>query len=143
MTKSFQFQTSLNAYDSKEVPAYVDVDIAASSTTDGMDITVAVKDKDGNTIAAPHALDMWMSEAATGIGLTGDTYSGDLTATAGAIVAVGTAKKSWKIMTAATGIFTGTLVASANPADQYVAVVNPATGRVVVSDVSGTNWEGA
>lgn len=123
--------------------ATITVAIAASATTDGMDITVTAKDAAGSTIDAVHCLEMWMSEAATGIGLTGDTYSGDLTAGTGAILSAHTAKKHWSVVTAATGIFVGTLVDSANPTDQYVAVRNPFNSKVVVSAVSGTNWEGA
>lgn len=123
--------------------ATVTVAIAASETTDGMDITVTVKDAAGATIAAVHALDLWMSEAATGIGLTADTYSGTLTASTGAILTTLTAKKHFSVVTAATGIFVGTLVDSANPVDQYVVVKNPFDSKVVVSEVSGTNWEGA
>lgn len=119
------------------------VAIAASSTTDGMDITVTVKDAEGNTVAGVHNLEMYMSEAATGIGITADTYSGDLTATTGAIISALTAKKHWSVVTAATGIFAATLVASANPADQYVVVKKPLGSGVVVSAASGTNWEGA
>lgn len=123
-------------------PFTVSIDLAASETTDGMDITVTVKDADGNTMAGIYAFEMYMSEAATGIGLTGDTYSGDLTASVGGVAAVRTSKKAWLIQTHTTGIFTGTLVDSANPADQYVVVVLP-SGQRVVSVASGDNWEGA
>lgn len=117
--------------------------IAASSTTDGMDITVTVKDADGVTVPDVFVLDLYMSEAATGIGITGDTYSGDLTAGTGSVLGAVTAKKHWKITTAATGVFVGTLVASANPTDQYAVVKKPLGAGVVVSDASGTNWQGA
>lgn len=122
---------------------HVTIALAASATTDGMDITITVKDGRGNTVADVFELEFWMSEAATGIGLTADTYSGDLTATTGAILSALTAKKHWKVVTAATGIFAATLVDSANPTDQYVAVRRPMTGRLVVSGASGTNWQGA
>lgn len=121
----------------------VTIAIAASATTDGMDITVTVVDGQGNTVTGVRELIMHMSEAATGAGLTGDTYSGDLTATTGAILGALTAKKAWVVQTAASGIFAATLVASANPADQYVAVKKPMSAELVVSAVSGTNWEGA
>ena len=120
-----------------------DIALAASSTTDGMDITITVQDQGGNTVAQTHQLEIYMSEAATGIGLTGDTYSGTLTASVGAILSALTAKKHFTVVTAANGIFTGTLVDSANPADQYVVVVEPGTGKLTVSAASGTNWEGA
>ncbi len=118
----------------------VTIALAASSTSDGMDITITVKDAAGSTVAAVHNLEIWMSEAATGIGLTADTYSGDLTASVGAILSAHTAKKHWSVVTAATGIFTGTLVDTANPADQYVVARRPLGGRLVVSAASGTNW---
>lgn len=121
----------------------VTIAIAASATTDGMDITITVKDEAGNTVAGVHQLEFWMSEDSGGAGLTADTYSGDLTASVGAILSAHTAKKHWSIATAASGIFTATLVASANPADQYVACKNPTGAAVTVSEVSGTNWEGA
>lgn len=138
-------QTTEIVIDGQELPVIdtVTIAIAASATTDGMDITVTVKDGRGNTVAGVFELEMWMSEAATGIGLTADAYSGDLTATTGAILSALTAKKHWKVVTAATGIFAATLVDTANPADQYVVVAKPMTGRLIVSAVSGTNWEGA
>lgn len=123
--------------------ATVTIGLAASATTDGMDITITVKDAAGQTVAAVHQLEIWMSENSGGAGLTGDAYSGDLTATTGAILSAHTAKKHWSVATAASGIFAATLVDSANPADQYVAAKEPRGAKVVVSAVSGTNWEGA
>lgn len=125
------------------IASTVTIGLAASATTDGMDITITMKDAAGNTITGVHNLEIWMSEAATGIALTGDAYSGDLTATAGAILSAHTAKKHWSVVTATTGIFSATLVDSANPADQYVVVRKPVGAGVVVSAASGTNWEGA
>lgn len=119
------------------------IDLAASSTTDGMDITITVQDDGGNTIAAVHAFELFMSESSSGIGLTGDTYSGTLTAGTGAILTTLTAKKHFSVVTAATGIFVGTLVDSANPTDQYVVVKSPVDGTLTVSAASGTSWEGA
>lgn len=120
----------------------VTIALAASATTDGMDITVTAKDAAGATLAAVHEFVMHASDAATGIGLTADAFSGDLTASAGAILGALTAKKAWVIQTAATGIFTATLVDSANPADVYIAVKRPIAAGMVVSAVSGVNWEG-
>lgn len=120
----------------------VSIALAASVTTDGMDITITAKDADGETVAAVHQLEFWMSESSAGLGLTADTYSGDLTATAGAILSAHTAKKHWSVATAATGIFAATLVDSANPTDQYVAVKKPLGASLAVSTASATNWEG-
>lgn len=119
------------------------IDLAASSTTDGIDVTLTAKDGNGNTVAAVTPVELWVSEAATGIGLTADSASGALTASVGAIHTALTAKKHILGVTAATGIMTLTLVDSANPADQYFAVAKPDRRGVVVSAASGTNWEGA
>lgn len=121
----------------------VTIALAASATTDGMDITIKVVDGHGATVTGVHALDVYMSESSAGVGLTADAYSGDLTASVGAILTAWTAKKHWRVVTAATGIFTATLVDSANPADQYVVVKRPVSSGVIVSVVSGTNWQGA
>lgn len=123
--------------------ATVTIALAASATTDGMDITITAKDAAGATLESANELVMFMSESATGLGLTGDTYSGDLTAGTGKILGTMTAKKCWLIQTHTTGIFVGTLVDSANPVDQYVVVVKPQTQGRVISAASGANWEGA
>lgn len=123
-------------------PASVSIALAASATTDGMDITVTAKDAAGATLAATCEFILWMSESAVGAGLTADTYSGTLTAGTGAILGTLTAKKCFLIQTHTTGVFVGTLVDSANPADQYVVVQKPVGAGRVVSAASGTNWEG-
>lgn len=126
-----------------EGAAAVTIALAKSLTTDGMTITVTVTDKAGAAIAKPFPLLLWMSEAATCAGLTADTYSGTLTAGTGILLQTITAKTTFMIQTAATGVFVGTLVDSANPVDQYVCVAHPVTATPVASAVSGTNWEGA
>lgn len=125
-----------------EGPAGVTIALAASATTDGMTITVTVVDRTGTAIAKPFPLLLWLSEAATCANVTGDTYSGTLTATTGVLLQTITAKKTFMVQTAATGVFVGTLVDSANPTDQYVCVTHPITGTPIESAVSGTNWEG-
>jgi hypothetical protein len=131
--------------DKAGVPTTYTIGLAASATTDGMDITVTAKDKDGETLTGVHPFIWYISEADTGIGITADTYSGDVTTVSpsgGELVEL-VSKKVFLCVTAATGIWTGLAVASANPTDQYVVVINPYTGGLVVSAVSGTNWEGA
>lgn len=121
----------------------IDIALEVGGATDAMDVIITVQDGDLATIAAAHTLEVWISDAATGIGLTADTFSGALTAVSGAILSVLTATKHVIVTTAATGIIELRLVASANPADIYVAVKNPSTGQIHVSVISGTNWEGA
>lgn len=130
----------LNSVDG--IPVTFTIVLAASATTDGMDITITAKDAASGTVAAVIPIEWWISEATTGIGLTADSYSGTVTASVGAIHTALTAKKHFLGVTAATGIMTATAVDSANPADQYVVVKKPLGNGVVVSVVSGTNWEG-
>jgi len=122
----------------------VDITLAASVTTDGMDIAISFSDVyDGNPIQEVIAFDWYISEAATGAGVTADTYSGDVTTVTGTELQEITSKKYFTATTTATGTYTALAVDSANPTDQYVCVVHPATGEVIVSVASGTNWEGA
>lgn len=114
------------------------IEIAASETTDGMDISIQIKGGMGKVV-----FDLWFSEVATGLGLTDDTYSGTLTASTGFILATPTEKKHFRCVTDATGLFEGTLVDSNNPTDQYPVMHDPVSGRVLVGPISGTNWEGA
>lgn len=103
-------------------------------------ITVTAKDPAGATLAGVHEFILHMSESAAGLGLTADTYSGDLAAVSGAIIGTLTSKKAWVIQTGADGVWIGTLVASAQPADQYAVVKLPFSTGVSVSGASGTNW---
>lgn len=128
--------------DGNEIPLSFTIALAASATTDGMDITVTAKDRNGNTLARAFAFHMFMSESAAGLGLTADTYSGDLTSTTGTTLGTLTSKKAWLLQTHTTGIWVGTLVDSANPTDQYVVVSHPVNGAMTISAASGTSWEG-
>lgn len=121
----------------------IDIDLAASATTDGMDITFTMKDKDGNTLTGVTTFFWWISEDAQGEGLTADSYSGDVTTVTGTELAELTSKKLFIGQTTVAGVLTALAVASANPTDQYVCALNPVTGKVHVSAASGTNWEGA
>lgn len=131
----------LNVLDA--APVAFTVALAASVTVDGMDITITAVDAAGATVAGVFLFEMWISEAATGIGLTADTYSGDVTWGTGTEWEEIVSKKHYRVLTAASGIAVATAVASANPTDQYVAVANPFNaGKLIVSAASGTNWEG-
>lgn len=116
--------------------------VAAGGSTDQMLVTVTAKNRDKKTVLGNHRFEFWFSEDAGGAGLTGDTYSGALTATKGAILTALTAKKHAVVVTDDDGIATLSIVDSANPTDQYPVVANP-RGDLTVGAVSGTNWEGA
>lgn len=129
----------------KGVPADVEIALAASATTDGMEITVRFKDAKGNYLTGRRAFEWWISEAASGLGLTADSYSGavGVVSTYGADNTAITAKKHFSSITNAGGVYKALAVASANPTDQYIAVKMPHSGEVKVSGASGSNWEGA
>lgn len=108
----------------------------AAGAANVMGVTVTVQDEDGATVAGVHVLDLWASDAATGAALTASAFSGDLVAATGAVLSSPTAKKNWKIQTAANGIFTGNLTDTAKPQAIYVAAANPQSGRAHVSVIS-------
>lgn len=130
--KSFQLANSLDNFDDLEKPAYVTIALAAGAAN-SFDATITVKDKDGNTIAARHVLEVWISDDADGNGLTATAASGALTASTGTILTALTAKKHVRLTTAATGIAVLNLVDSAKTQGERVVVTNPASNRPVVS----------
>lgn len=121
----------------------VRIDLAASATTDGMEATLSVRNARGEIVPGVYSLEAWISESASGAGLTADSYSGTVTASTGAILTAYTAKKHFSVVTASSGIAVLLAVDSANPTDQYVCARAPGSNLVCVSAVSGTNWQGA
>ena len=126
----------------------------AAGASNKLRMTVTAKDADGATVASVQNFLLWASEAATGAGLTGDSYSGDLVAVtgtvlasigdlqgaAGVLAAIAPKKRMWIVQTDANGVFVGDLTDTAKPADQYFCVQRPLDGRAVVSAISSTNW---
>lgn len=101
--------------------------------------TGTIKDAAGNTIAAIRELDVYISEDATGIGVSADSYS------TGAAITDGTgteivAEKVFKVQTGADGVFAISITDSGTPADQYGVAVIPATGELAVSAASAALW---
>jgi hypothetical protein len=106
---------------------------AAAGAANVMVVTLTVKDAAGATIAAHQRLEVYITESAAGLGLTGDTISGDATWGSNEEIDEVTSKKRFRILTAATGIATLSIEDSAKPADQRLAVVHPLTGKLIVS----------
>lgn len=102
--------------------------------------TGTVKDAAGATIAAPCVLDVYISEAATGIGVSADSYSTGASVTTGTQLIAQTANKAWTLITTAGGVFAISITDTAKPADQYLVAVNPKSGAPVVSAASSTTW---
>src|SRR5690606_1472940 len=99
--------------------------------------TGTLKDADGATIAAAKAIRVYISEAATGIGISADSYSTGASVTTGTQIAAVTANKVWDILTHTDGTFAISITDSAAPADQYAVAVTPLTGNLNVSAASG------
>lgn len=136
--------TELNVLDG--VASTVTIATAAGGGANEWDFTVTMKDAAGTTVTGIQYFMLWISEAATGIGTTGDTYSSGLAAATGTILDYGgggaTATPTGVIhcLTHTDGTFTGTITDSGTPADQYAVVKEPVGPGIVVSDASGTDW---
>jgi len=112
---------------------------AAAGGANVSEVTITVRDAAGNAIAKPFILDVWLSDAATGIGLTGTTASGTVQAKAasGTDLQAVTAKKHLRVQTLATGIYILEITDSAKTAF-YACAALPTTGEVQVSAVLAT-----
>lgn len=103
-------------------------------------LTGTIKDAAGATIAASRPLILYISEAATGIGITADTYSTGAAITVGTQLIALTANKAWLINTHTDGTFRIAITDTAKPADQYAVAVNPVNGTLSVSAASAALW---
>lgn len=112
---------------------------AAAGSTNIAEVTIAVKDANGDTPTKAVNLDVWLSDAATGAGITGTTASGTVTAksASGIVLDTYTSKKSLRCQTLANGVFVLEITDSAKTAF-YVCAQNPATGATEVATVLAT-----
>jgi hypothetical protein len=108
------------------------------------EVAIALVDGAGVAVASGQPFNVWLSDAATGVGLTATSASGTVTAksASGAVFGTLTAKKALVVQPLATGIFTLEITDTAKTTF-YVAVQNPATGQVVVSRIMATGDYGA
>ena len=106
---------------------------AAAGASNITEVTITAKDAAGGTLAGVHNFDLWLSDAASGEGLTGTTASGTVTvkAASGAVVGTLTAKKALRVQTLATGLFILEITDTAKTAFKVCAQV-PGTGKTVV-----------
>lgn len=105
---------------------------AAAGASNVCNVTGTVKDADGNTLTGVRNLELWLSDAATGIGATATTASGTVTCTTGTDLADTVAKKVKTIQTAANGTFVLAITDTAKTGF-YVCVKHPGTGVPLVS----------
>ena len=111
----------------------------AAGATNHITATYTMKDMAGATVTGVQRIEAYISEGATGIGLTADSASGALTASTGTILTAITAKKHAICLTDANGVLVLDLEDTAEPTDQYFVGVRP-FGSLVVSAASGTSW---
>lgn len=106
---------------------------AAAGGSNVCEVTFAVKNSAGTTIAAVHQFDLYLSDAATGAGLTATTASGTVTVktASGVVIDTQVSKKALRVQTLATGVFVLEITDTAKTAFYPVAVL-PATGRANV-----------
>lgn len=112
----------------------------AAGTSNKCVITGTIKDAAGATIAASRPLDLYISEAATGIGITADSYSTGASVTTGTALITFTADKAWRINTHTDGTFAVTITDTAKPADQRLVAIVSTTGQLSISGASSTFW---
>ncbi len=99
----------------KGIPTGIVISAAAGGTQYYCDVTFQVSDLAGVAVAGVFIIDVWLSDAATGAGLTGTTASGGITveASGGAIFEVLSAAKALTVQTNTSGAFILRIVDSA------------------------------
>lgn len=113
----------------KGIPTGVTITNAAGGTQYYCDVTFQIVDLASSAVAGIFNFDVWLSDAATGAGLTATTASGGITAETsdGAIRGVQTASKALSVQTNASGIFVLRIVDSAKTAFYPCATLNVTT----------------
>ena len=105
------------------------------------EVTVRCVDHSGATMAGVFHLDLWLSDAATGVGLTATTASGTVTAktASGAVIGTDTTKKALRVQTLATGVFILEITDTAKTGF-YVAASNGRRTASVSSQLVTANY---
>jgi hypothetical protein len=98
------------------------------------EVAITLVDGKGNTVAGAQPMLVWLSDAATGAGLTATSASGTVQAksASGADFGTLTAKKALIVQPLATGIYTLEITDTAKTGF-YVAAQNPYSGQNIVS----------
>lgn len=88
------------------IPSEVNITIAAGATNVS-NIFFQIADNGDATVATPMIFDIWLSDAATGAGLTAAAFSGGIAAIAsdGIVWSVQTAAKALRVQANAAGLF--------------------------------------
>lgn len=107
---------------------------AAAAAANVCEVTITPVDEAGTTVARPLVFDAWLSDAATGAGLTATSASGTVTvkSASGAVIGTYTAKKALRVQALAAGTFILEITDTAKTGF-YVCAQSP-EGIVSVSD---------
>ena len=107
---------------------------AAAGGANVSEVTVQVLDAAGSALAGVFHFDVWLSDAATGVGLTGTSASGtvQVKSASGVDLSIFSAKKALRVQTLATGAYILEITDSAKTVF-YVAAELPSTGVAQVS----------
>lgn len=96
-------------------------------------VTITVKDGAGVAMTRPIELDVWLSDAATGIGLTATTASGAVAAGAtGTDMAILSTKKMLRVLTSDAGVYILSITDTAKTGF-YVTCFVPGSNRLQIS----------
>lgn len=117
----------------KEIPTGVLFAIVAGAST-VCEITISVVNKEGYRIAGSHSLDIFLSDAAAGLGLTATAASGavGVKANTGTELGAMTAKKAFRVVTKSDGTITLSITDAAKTLF-YVGASIPAINSLQVS----------
>lgn len=129
------------SYKCDNQPAYATFAVAAGAANVS-EVTITVKDGTGTAMAVPCILDVLLSDAATGTGLTATTASGAVAAKAssGTDLAVLVAKKATKVQTKADGTYILSITDTAKTGFYVVANIpgqKPSVSSVLVTGSYG------
>lgn len=119
----------------KPLPQKVTITPAAGGSN-VCEVTITIKDARGVAIAGVFNFDVWLSDAATGAGLTGTTASGAVAAKAasGTDLVTLVSKKALRVQSLGTGVYILSITDSAKTGF-YVCVQVPGLGKTIISDV--------
>lgn len=118
------------------VPASVTFAFAAAGTQYSSDCTISVLDGAGNAVTTPQVIDFWLSDAATGVGITGTAATGLTAESSGGVVLIDLPTKQHQVvLTLATGVYIAKILSTVAKTAWYVAVYLPSTGKTFVSRV--------
>jgi len=111
----------------------------ASAAANVSEVTITVKDAAGATIAGVFNMDVWLSDASTGAGLTSTSASGTVTAksASGEVMGTDTSKKALRVQTLATGVFILEITDNSKTTF-YPCATLPSTGATVAGSIMAT-----